>query len=474
MSDTASVDTRWPGFVHSLICFAAIVAAIAIGLFALTVDLHAIMFLCLLWTGLHCAWLGHDFAAIRELMSGAIGRALPAIYIFILIGMVIASFNQAGTIAALMYWSLGWLSANWFLPLCLILCALMSLATGTAWGTVGTLGVVLIGAGGAMGLPLPLVAGAIVGGATFGDKMSPISDTTNLTAMSAGANLYRHIHSMALTTGPSFVLALGIFGIAGLMYRQPLASGDSIESLRMALRAGYGLHPVPVLLPIVLLAVLSMRRVPAEAAMSASIVAAMAVAVLYQGEGATAVLNALWSNSPGATGNAQLDELLGRGGIASMSWTLLLALMALALGGILHGAGFLAALLAGMIRRVRRVCALVATTIGAGLLGNMAMGEAYISIILNCQLFQPKFRERKLEPAILSRSVEEGATMTTGLIPWTTAGAFYTATLGVAVIEYAPFAFFNYLNILVSVTMAALGIGLLRRGGKPLPSEAGA
>ena len=466
MAAAASLENRRPGFGQALLCFVVIVAAIALGLFALAVDLHAVMFLCLFWTGLHCAWLGHGFGAIREMMSGAISRALPAIYIFVLIGMVIASFNQAGTIAALMYWSLGWLSANWFLPLCLTLCALMSLATGTAWGTAGTLGVVLIGAGGAMGLPLPLVAGAIIGGATFGDKMSPISDTTNLTAMSAGTNLYRHIHAMALTTGPSFVLALAIFGVAGLIYRQPLAAGDSIEPLREALRAAYGLQPAAVLLPIVLLAVMSMRRIPAEVAMSASVLVAMLVAVLYQGQGTADVLNALWSNTPGATGNARLDELLGRGGITSMSWTLLLALMALALGGMLHGAGFLAALLAGLIRRVRRVHALVATTIGAGLLGNMAMGEAYISIILNCQLFREKYREQALEPAILSRSVEEGATMTTGLIPWTTAGAFYAATLGVAVIEYAPFAFFNYLNAFVSVAMAAAGAGLLRSGGK--------
>ncbi len=146
-----------------------------------------------------------------------------------------------------------------------------------------------------------------------------------------------------------------------------------------------------------------------------------------------------------------------------MSWTLLLAIMALALGGILHGAGFLTALLAGIISRVKHTASLIATTICSGLLGNMAMGEAYISIILNCQLFQAKYEQQELDKAVLSRSVEEGATLTTGLIPWTTAGAFYTATLGVPVIEYAPYAFFNYLNAFISVGMAALGIGLLRK-----------
>ena len=145
-----------------------------------------------------------------------------------------------------------------------------------------------------------------------------------------------------------------------------------------------------------------------------------------------------------------------------MSWTLLLALMAIALGGILHGAGFLAALLTGIIERVKRTATLIAVTIASGFLGNAAMGEAYISIILNCQLFKPKYEQQNLDPAVLSRSVEEGATMTTGLIPWTTAGAFYSATLGVDVLDFAPYAFFNYLNGVIAVTMASLGVGLLK------------
>ena len=165
---------------------------------------------------------------------------------------------------------------------------------------------------------------------------------------------------------------------------------------------------------------------------------------------------------PRLTGLSQQEFKLGRGGISSMSWTLLLALMAIALGGVLHGAGFLDALLAGIIKRVERTATLIGTTIVSGFLSNIAMGEAYISIILNCQLFKPKYQQHNIEPAVLSRTVEEGATMTTGLIPWTTAGAFYTATLGVDVLDFAPYAFFNYLNALIAVAMAIFGIGLLK------------
>ena len=462
MSEITSVLPRSPGFFQSFVCFSVIVITIAGGLFAFDISLHTLMFLCLLWAGLHAYSLGYAYLQIRDLMTSALSRAMPAIYIFILIGMVISSFMHSGTIATLMYYGLSLLSPSLFLAVGLLLCALMSVATGTSWGTVGTLGVVFIGIGSAMNIPLPLVAGMIVCGATFGDKMSPISDTTNLAAMSAGTDLYRHIYSMLFTTLPAFILTFVIFLFIGFSYADKNLELDAVTSIQSALASNYSLMPLITLLPLILLATLSIRKVPAEVTMSCSILLAVFIAIIYQGANPVSVLNALWENKPESTGIPNLDALLGRGGISSMSWTLLLALMAIALGGILHGAGFLTALLAGIIAKVKRTATLIATTILAGFLGNVAMGEAYISIILSCQLFKPKYEQQQLDSAILSRSVEEGSTMTTGLIPWTTAGAFYTATLGVDVLDYLPYAFFNYLNAIVAVAMAAVGVGLLK------------
>lgn len=462
MSDVTPTLPRTPKFLQSFVCFSVVVATIAGGLFGLGISLHTLMFLCLLWVGLNAFSLGYGYLQIRELMTSSLARAMPAIYIFILIGMVISSFMHSGTIATLMYYGLSWLNPSLFLAVGMLLCALMSVATGTSWGTVGTLGVVLIGIGSAMNIPLPLVAGMIVCGATFGDKMSPISDTTNLAAMSAGTDLYRHIYSMLFTTIPTFILTLVIFLIIGLSYGNQNLNLDEVSAIQTSLANNYSLTPLITLMPLVLLAILSIRKVPAEVTMSCSIVLAVLIAIFYQGASPISVLNALWENTPESTGIQNLDALLGRGGISSMSWTLLLAIMAIALGGILHGAGFLSALLAGIIARVKRTATLIATTILSGFLGNIAMGEAYISIILSCQLFKPKYEQQKLESAILSRSVEEGSTMTTGLIPWTTAGAFYAATLGVDVFSYAPYAFFNYLNAIIAVAMAAFGIGLFK------------
>lgn len=426
------------------------------------ISLHALIFLVLVWAGLHTYALGYSFTAIRSMMDEGIIRALPAIYIFMLIGMVIASFMQSGTIASLLYAGLNWLDPALFLATGFILCSLMSVATGTSWGTVGTIGVVLIGIGDTMGIPLPLVAGMIVSGATFGDKLSPVSDTTNLAAMSAGTNLYRHIGSMLYTTLPTFILVLVIFFLWGQQYgNHPLPQAQLIE-IRNALAGAYQMNGAITLSPLLVMLGMSMKRYSAESSMTCSILLAMLIAVLYQDRNPVEVINALWQNTPGHTGIAHIDELLGRGGLYSMAWTLLLSIMALALGGMLHHAGFLQVLLRRLIASINRTSTLIAATIASGLAGNLVMGEAYISIILNCQLFKQTYREKDLDPAVLSRSVEEGSTLTTGLIPWTTAGVFYAATLGVPTLDYAAYALLNVLNPLVSIIMAMLGIGLLR------------
>ncbi len=463
MTEHSNSNQQTPSFAQAFLCFSTVIAIIAGGLYWLEVSLHSLMFSCIVWSALHAYWLGYNYSQIRDFMSTALTRALPAIYIFILIGMVISSFMHSGTIAALIHLGLSWLRPSLFLAFGMVLCAIMSLATGTSWGTVGTLGVVFIGIGSAMGIPLPLVAGMVVCGATFGDKMSPISDTTNLAAMSAETNLYRHIYAMIFTTAPSFAIAFVIFLIMGSNYADQTINLASVSAIQSALSLSYKLNPVVTLLPLIVLATLSFRKSAPEVAMVGSIVTAVLIAWLYQGDSAAEILNALWQNSKGQTGITNLDNLLGRGGISSMSWTLILALMAIALGGILHSTGILEKLLAGIIDKVKSTPALIATTIGTSFMGNLAMGEAYISIILNCQLFRDKYKQNKLDSAVLSRSVEEGSTMTTALIPWTTAGAFYAVTLGVDVLDYAPYAFFNYLNAVVSVSLAAAGVGLLKK-----------
>lgn len=462
----SSSNSATPGFAHSLLTFCGVLLILGFGLFWLSASIHSLLVLCLIWTIGNVRWLGISFTQARALMSTGISEALPAIYIFLLIGMVIAGLMLSGTIATLIVWGLDWLSPGTFLVTSFIACSLMSVATGTAWGTVGTLGVVVIGIAASVGMPVPLVAGAVISGATFGDKLSPVSDTTNLAAMSAGTELYRHIGSMLYTTLPTFLIVLVILSV---MDGTGSTDWDLARATRVrgALADAYELNILVGTGPLLLLLALALARAPAEIAMAASIGLASLIAVFVQDVSPLAVLSGLWQNQPGNTGLPEIDALLGRGGMYAMAWTLMLALLALALGGLLKGAGFLEALLGGFARRIRRTGSLVAGTIGCSVLGNIGLGEAYVSIILNCQLFRSAFERKGIDRAVLSRSVEEGATLTTGLIPWTTAGAFYAATLGVDTLDYAPYAFLNYLNGPVAILMASLGFGLLDRVQRP-------
>jgi NhaC family Na+:H+ antiporter len=448
--------------MQSLVTFAAIVCVIGTGLFYLKVSLHSLMLICLLIAGLSAWRLSTDgFASIRRAMNSGINSALSAIYIFILIGVLIAAFIQSGTVAALIFYGLEFVSPAVFLPAGLILCSFMSVATGTSWGTVGTAGVVLMGIGEVMGIPLPIVAGVVISGACFGDKMSPVSDTTNLAAMSSGTDLYSHIKSMLFTTGPAYIICLVVFSVMGMGYAENSLPQDKLAQMLAGINSTYTINLL-CLLPFAVMLILSFKKVSAEVAMFAAASVAVLLAVVMQGASFSAVLSALYGGGSFETGVETLDKLFGRGGISSMMWTLSLALMALALGGILTGFGFLRTLIAGILAKVKRGASLVATTIAACFLGNMTMGEAYMSIILGGQLFGDAYDKAQLDRSVMSRSLEEGATLTTALIPWTTGGAFFATTLGVSVLDYAPWALLNWINPILSIVFAYLGIALFK------------
>lgn len=455
------IGERDPGFLQSLACFGGIIAIVMIGLLALGISLHVLLIAGLIWAAGHAFTLGAPFASIKLAMSAGIEKGLGAIYIFILIGVLIAAFIESGTVGSLIYYGVDLLGPAIFLPAGLLICSLMSLATGTAWGTIGTIGVVLMGLGGAMGIPLALVAGMVVAGASFGDKMSPVSDTTNLAAMSAETDLYAHIRSMLYTTVPSYALALVAFTVVGLGYADQSLSVQELAALKEGLATEFVIGVMP-LLPLLVLLVLSVRRVPAEPSMLASVGVAVVLAVFLQGRGFVEVLNSLQGGYVANTGLEQLDTLLTRGGIQSMMWTLSLALIALALGGLLDRAGFVRVLMSGVLARIRRSATLMTTTIASGVVANAGMGEGYLSIIFGGQIFRQSYDDNGLERHMLSRCLEEGATLTTSLIPWTTSGAFCMGVLGISAFEYAPWAFFNYFNPLLSIILAYLGFGIVR------------
>jgi len=451
-----------PGFSQSLICFGGVIVIVIAGLLLLSINLHSLLLIALVWVAFHSVAIGFHFREIKAALIAGIVRGLGAIFIFFLIGVLVAALIEGGTIGGLIYYGVDLLHPTFFLPAGLVLCSLMSLATGTAWGTIATIGVVLMGLGGALGIPLPLVAGMVVSGATFGDKMSPVSDTTNLAAMSANSDLYAHIKSMMYTTVPTYVICVIAFTLVGLHYSGQTVSAQELLNLKEHLAIEFVIGPL-TLLPLVVLLVLSVNRVAAEVSMLASVAVAAMLAVATQDRTTMEVLNSLNDGYTANTGLNQLDVLLSRGGMQSMMWTMSLALLALSLGGILDRAGFVRVLLSGLLTRIKRSASLVATTIGAGVVANMSMGEGYLSIIFGGQIFRKSFEDDNLENHMLSRCLEEGATCSTSIIPWTTSGAFITGVLGMSPLEFGPWAFFNYVNPLLSITLAYMGFGIFRK-----------
>ena len=432
-----------------------------LGLFTLSLSLHA-----LLLTSIGALMLFGRLKGVRteELRKGlfqGIQDSIPALIIFLMIGVLMASFMLSGTVASLLYYGLNLLKPEWFAPATLVLCAVMSSATGTSWGTVATLGIALMGLGQIFGIQPALIAGAAIAGASFGDKMSPISDTTNLTALASGTDLYRHIHSMSLTTWPAFLIAGIVLTLIGYQPTERFLPYSEISDLSATLEANFNLSWL-TLTPLALMAYLALRRIAAESTMFLTSAYAMALAMVLQGTHIIEVMAAIYQGTQFNTGEPSLDALFSRGGIASMTWTLTLALIAVALGGVLRALKVFEILLRTLVKRLQSRGSLVSTSTIGSTLGTAILTEPYIVIILTGQLFRSVYSSRGYDLALLSRSIEEGSTLTAALIPWTTTGIFYASTLGLSVLDYAPYAVLNWLNLIIGIAFAWLGLGLIK------------
>ena len=455
-------NPRQPAFLFSLFVFLSILFILLGGLLVLKADIHSLLVLCVVSTSVWAVAGGFSFDEILEGMKQSISSASSALLIFILIGTLIGSWIASGTVPALVYYGLELLNLQYFLPLGLVICSLASTATGTSWGTVGTIGLAMMGMGYSLGIPAPVTAGMVVSGAFFGDKMSPISDTTNLSAMSAEADLYEHIRNMLYTTAPAFLLSLVTYYFIG---RQFVPGGEvdagKIMEMQEVLARQFELSPW-LLLPVITLFTLNLLRVPAVPAMAVGSGLGVLFTVVFQGKGFAEALAVLNDGYHHVSGHALTDKLLNRGGIQNMMWTFSLSFIALCLGGVLEKARFLEVLILKVLERIRKARTLGILTLLTSLLGNLSMGEVYLSIILNGSLYKKAFREKGLRSSMLSRYIEEGATLTGGLIPWTTAGAFISGALGVATLEYLPYTFLSLFNLGISVVLTGLGIFVFR------------
>lgn len=447
-------------FKDSLILFIMIISTLVIGMAILKIDLHVVLFISLFFTIIFTLFKGYSWDYIKLGMSNSIKRSYDAMLIFILIGATIGIWILSGTIPSLIYYGLEILSPSIFLPAGLIICSLTSLATGTSWGTVSTVGVALLGIGQSLGIPAPISAGMIVSGAFFGDKISPMSDTTNLAAASSDTNLYDHIASMLYTTIPAFIISMIIYTLIGIKYSGNEIDYSQISLIQETLSSNFNIS-ILTLLPTITVIIGSILKKPAPLSMFVGVIIGLIVSIFIQGSSLQEAFTTLNTGYTTSTNVDIVDKLILRGGIQSMMSTFSLAFIALSLGGILDEIGYLKILVDKLLNNIKSVGSLVSLTIGSCILSNAVMGEAYLSIILNGKLYKNAYEKMNLQNRMLSRALEEGSTLTTGLIPWTTAGAFISATLGVNAFSYAPYAFFNILNPLISILLSYMGIFVL-------------
>jgi NhaC family Na+:H+ antiporter len=419
---------------------------------------------------------GHEWLEIQKAIVAGIGTAMNAILILLSVGALIGTWLMAGTVPSLIYYGLELLNPQAFYAAACLICAIASLATGSSWTVAGTLGVALIGVAMGLGLSPSIAAGAIISGAYFGDKMSPLSDTTNLAPAVVGTDIFTHIRHMAWTTFPSFLTALVMFVMIGI----GATIGDdsaALAELKTTLDAAFRITPW-ALLPLAVVFFMAYRKVPPMPTILFGALLGGVLAVILQAETVLAFANApdlprwmamtkgVWlalaNGFVSDTGNNGVDELLTRGGMSSMLITIWLVVSAMAFGAVLEYGGMLLRLIESTLKAAKSTGSLVLTVVVSCIGINIVAADQYISIVLPGKMYKVEFEKRNLDAKNLSRVIEDSGTLTSPLVPWNTCGAYMAATLGVATFTYLPFAFFNLINPLVSVIYGYTGFTIVR------------
>ena len=414
------------------------------------------------------------WAAIEGAVADNLRNVSLAIVILLLIGAISGSWMVSGIVPTMIVYGLKVISPRIYLFAACLICALVSVITGSSWTTIATIGVALLSIGQALGFSAPWCAGAIISGAYFGDKISPMSDTTVLSSSMSGVRLFDHIRYLLITTGPAFGIALAAYLAVSLCH--PAAGAAGAEEVESVLRASFTISPWLLLVPVAV-GVMIWRRVPAILLLlSASVMAAVAALIaqpqLVAAIGGSASLSfasgfkgvaVMLANSTAIpTASPAVSQLVSTSGIMGMMPTVFLIICAATFGGTLVGSGMIQAVTDALARRVKNRVSLVASTLATGIFSNLVMGDQYLSIILTSRLYNDMYRRLGFEERLLSRSVEDSATITSVLIPWNSCGMTQATVLRVSTAAYLPFCFFNLLSPLVSLVVAALGYKIKR------------
>ena len=472
-----------PSWYVSLIPFIVLLAALVLVIKGFGADALAggsqvaLMFAAGVTVAISMVFYRIPWKDLEDAMVENISSVGTSIVILLLIGAVAGSWMVSGVVPTMIYYGMKVITPGIFLFASCIICALISVMTGSSWTTIATVGVALVGIGTAQGYSPGWIAGAIISGAYFGDKVSPLSDTTVLASSSAGTPLFTHIRFMMVTTVPSFIISLIIFLVVSILHDAPsdaVAAGFSND-----LAGTFNISPWLLLVP-VLTGLLIARKVHAIITLFSAAVIAGVFGLVFQPqifseiagnssgdltfmEGFKALLQSYYGATSIDTGNAELNSLISTRGMTGMLATVFLIIAASTFGGALVGSGMLQSLTVALVKFVRRRVTMVAATVGTGVFANMITGDQYLSILLTSSLYKKLYQERGYDSKLLSRSVEDSATVVSVLIPWNSCGMTQATVLKVPTLDYLPYCFFNLISPFMSIFIAAIGYKIVRK-----------
>lgn len=447
-------------FAWTLVPFLIMIASMTLTVLVFKGEPHIPLLIGAVAAGI-VAWLhGYSWAELEDALYDGIRRVLPAVVILMLVGVLIATWAAGGLVGAMTYYGLKFLSPAYFLPSIIVLCVIASLMTGSSWSTIGTVGIAGLAMGVTMGIPEPAIVGAVASGAFFGDKMSPLSDTTVLASAIAETNIFTHIRHMMYTTIPGLVLALVV--AFAMSSRYSGVDSPQILEVMNALESSYNVSAWLLLVPLIV-PVFALSKVPTLPTLLTAIAAGAACYILFEGGDFNQLVNLAYSGYTSGADNEIVARLLDQGGMNSMMYTVSLAIVAMAFGGLMKNTGMLNTIVALVLKAANTGRKLCAATVVSSFVTNVITAEQYISIIIPGEMYPQAYDDKGLARRNLSRALEDGGTVTSALVPWSTDAVFIYTTMGVTAWAYAPYAVLNWSVPLISIAMSLAGIAVKKR-----------
>ncbi|MFB4261569.1 Na+/H+ antiporter NhaC [Shouchella clausii] len=450
-------------FWFALLPLITMITAMAVTIVGLEGDPHIPLMIGTAVAALMAMKAGFKWNEIEESMYKGIKLALPAVVIIILVGLTIGAWIGGGIVATMVFYGLKIMSPSFFLVSICVICAAVSLSIGSSWSTMATIGVAGMGIGLSIGIPAAMVAGAVISGAYFGDKLSPLSDTTNLAAGLTGTDLFEHIKCMLVSTIPALLISLIVYWFLGRNEVEGnTASFADIERTMASLQENFVLSPWLLIVPLAVI-VFVMFKVPAIPALGVGIVLGFFSQIYVQGDAWSIAVSTLQNGYVIDTGNHMIDELFNGGGMEAMMYTVSLTIVAMTFGGVLENTGMLQAIVQQILKWAKTAKRLIITTVLSSFATNVSCSEQYISIVVPARMYAKSYEDQQLHSKNLSRAVEDGGTLTSVFVPWNTCGVFILATLGVHAFQYAPYAILNFTVPLLSIILTLLGKSIIYR-----------